>query len=206
MMETSLTYAVTVTGLDEVKAQADSAAKSAELASNSVKGLQSQGVRTMPLVLNALQTVNSLRSSVDNVTKAMETMNPEAMIYALLSMISVATNLMQVMRLLRESTATAAAAQAVLDTLAGAWWLIPLAITAGVAVAQGIRSMQTGGPVQETGVYLLHRGEYVVPSNHVTSYGPIYVTLPGQSGGLDVEGLLRALGPRLAGQIRRAAG
>jgi hypothetical protein len=160
----------------------------------------------MPLVLNALQTVNSLRSSVDNVTKALETMNPEAMIYALLSMISVATNLMQVMRLLRESTATAAAAQAVLDALAGAWWLIPLAITAGVMVAQSIRSMQTGGPVAETGVYLLHRGEYVVPANQVTSYGPIYVSFPNQSGGLDVDGLLRELGPRLVGQIRRATG
>jgi hypothetical protein len=206
MMETSLNYTVAVTGLDQVKAQADSAAKSADLASNSVKGLQSQGVRTMPLVMNALQTVNSLRSSVDNVTKAMETMNPEAMIYALLSMISVATNLMQVMRLLRESTATAAAAQAVLNTLAGAWWLIPLAITAGILVAQSIRSMQTGGPVAETGVYLLHRGEYVVPANQVTSYGPIYVSLPAQPGGLDVDDLLRALGPRLAGQIRRATG
>ena len=204
-METSLTYTVAVTGLDQVKAQADSAARSADLASSSVKGLQSQGIRTMPLVLNALQTVNSLRSSVDNITRAMETMNPEAMIYALLSMISVATNLMQVMRLLRESTATAAAAQAVLDALAGAWWLIPLAITAGAMVAQSIRSMQTGGPVAETGVYLLHRGEYVVPANQVTSYGPI-LSFPNQSGGLDVDGLLRELGPRLVGQIRRATG
>ncbi len=204
-METSLTYTVSVTGLEQVKAQADSAAKSADLASNSVRGLQSQGVRTMPLVMNALQTVNSLHSSVENVTKAMETMNPEAMVYALLSMISVTTNLMQVMRLLRESTVAASAAQAVLDTLAGAWWLIPLAITAGVMVARSLRSMQTGGPVAETGVYLLHRGEYVVPAANVANYGPFYVSLPNSGSRLDVDALLRELGPRLARQVRRAA-
>ena len=199
----SLAYQIQVTGLELVKAQTDSAAKSAELASNSVRTLQGQGLRTMPLVMNALQTVNSLHSSVDNVTRAMETLNPEAAVYAFLSMISVAQNLTQVMRLLRESTATAAAAQAVLNTLAGAWWFIPLAITAGVMVASSLRSMQTGGQVKETGVYLLHRGEYIIPSSQVTSYGPFYVNLQGQPGGLDLDGLLRDLGPRLARQVRR---
>ncbi len=204
-METSLVYTVSVTGLDQVKAQADSAAKSADLASNSVRGLQGEGLRTMPLVMNALQTVNSLHSSVENATKALQTMNPEAMIYALLSMISVATNLMQIMRLLRESTATAAAAQAVLDTLIGAWWLIPLAITAGVMVASSVRSMQTGGLIHETGTYLLHRGEYVVPANNTANYGPFYVSFTGGPQGLDVEGFLRELGPSLTRRIRRTA-
>ena len=205
MMETSLTYTVSVTGLDQVKAQADSAARSADLASNSISALQGQGVRTMPLVMNALQTVTSLHHSVENVTKALQTMNPEAMVYALLSMVSVVTNLMQVMRLLRESTATAAAAQAILDTLTGGWWLIPLAITAGALIASSVRSMQTGGPIQETGIYLLHRGEYVVPTSSVSNYGPFYVSFPESSLRLDMNRFLRELGPRLARQVRRAA-
>jgi hypothetical protein len=199
----SLIYSIQVTGLDLVRAQTDSAARSAELATNSVRMLQGQGLRTMPLVMNALQTVNALRSSVDHATRAVETLNPEAMVYALLGMISVAQNLMQVMRLLRESTVTAAAAQAVLDTLAGAWWLIPLAITAGAMVASSVRSMRTGGEVGETGLYLLHRGEFVVPSSQVTSYGPFYVDLHSESRGPDLDGLLREIGPRLAGQVRR---
>ena len=107
-------------------------------------------------------------------------------------------------RMLRESTGAASAAQAVLATLTGRWWLIPLALAAGAVVYSKIRSMQAGGPVRETGLYVLHRGEYVVPARHLHSYGPIFVSFQRQPReGMDTDEFLRDLGPRLVESLRR---
>jgi hypothetical protein len=121
----------------------------------------------------------------------------------MLDIVHVVMNLTHLMQMLRESTVLASAAQAVLDTLTGAWYLIPLAIAAGAMVAASTRNMQTGGPVKETGVYLLHRGEYVVPSNQVQNYGPFYVNFSKQPRSIDADRFLRDLGPELARQLRR---
>jgi len=116
--------------------------------------------------------------------------------------------------MLKESTGAASAAQAVLATLTGRWWLIPVALAAGALVYSRVKSMQTGGTVQDTGLYLLHRGEEVVPRSivenrnishrHTNSYGPIFVTFQGQpSKGATLEDLLQDLGPRIVQQVRR---
>jgi len=199
-------YRVTVTGLEEAAAAAEAAGRSAAQASNAVNGLQSGASRALPILTTSLRAVNSTRLAVEQTAKALVTMNPEAVLYALLNMASVVTSLTRLMRTLRESTAVASAAQAVLATLTGRWWLIPLALAAGALVYSRVQAMQSGGPVRETGLYVLHRGEYVVPARSVTSYGPIFVTFERQPReGADAEEWLRRLGPRVAEEARRGA-
>ena len=197
----ALVYRVQVTGLDVARAAAESASAGAEAASSSLHGLQYAGAQALPLLTSGLHTVNSMRMGVENLGRALATLNPEAALHALLNMASVASGLSRVMRQLRDSTAIASAAQATLSVLAGGLWLIPLAIAAGALVYQSLRSMQSGGSVGETGAYLLHRGEYVVPANRV-SYGPIYVSLE-QGSNADPDALLRDIGPRIAERLRR---
>jgi len=199
-------YRVTVTGLEEAAAAAEAAGRSAAQASNAVNGLQSGASRALPILTTSLRAVNSTRLAVEQTAKALATMNPEAVLYALLNMASAVTSLTRMMRALRESTAVASAAQAVLAALTGRWWLIPLALAAGALVYSRVQAMQSGGPVGETGLYLLHRGEYVVPARSVTSYGPIFVTFERQPReGADAEEWLRRLGPRVAEEARRGA-
>ena len=198
----ALVYRVQVTGLDVAKAAAESAASGAEAARASLSGLQSVGTSALPLLTSGLHTVNTMRMGVENLSRALTTLNPEAALHALLNMVSAASSLSRVMLQLRESTAAASAAQATLSVLSGSLWLIPLAVAAGAMVYQSLRSMQQGGSVGETGVYLLHRGEYVVPANRV-SYGPIYVNFDAGRGAPDADALVRGLGPRIAERLRR---
>ncbi len=198
----ALVYRIQVTGLDEARAAAESAAVGAEAASNALGGLRSSGAQVLPLLTSGLRTVESMRVGVDNLGRALATLNPEAAVHALLNMASVAAGLGRVMRQLRESTAAASAAQAALSVFSGGLWLVPLAVAAGALVYQSLCSMQVGGPVRETGAYLLHRGEYVVPASRV-SYGPIYVSFE-RGEATDPEALLREVGPRIAERLRRA--
>lgn len=205
-MAMQVEYRVTVTGLEEAAVAAEAAGRSAAQASNAVNGLQSGASRALPILTTSLKAVNSTRLAVEQTAKALATMNPEAALYALLNMASAVTSLSRLMRTLRESTAVASAAQAVLATLTGRWWLIPLALAAGALVYSRVQAMQSGGPVRETGLYVLHRGEYVVPARSVTSYGPIFVTFERQPReGADAEEWLRKLGPRVAEEARRGA-
>ena len=200
MSERTLIYRVQVTGLDVAKVAAESAASGAESARESLSGLQATGAQALPLLSSGLHTVNSVRLGVDNLTRALASLNPESALRALIGMVGAASSLSRVMVQLKESTAAASAAQATLSALSGNLYLIPLAITAGALVYQSLRSMQEGGSIGETGVYLLHRGEYVVPANRV-SYGPIYVSFEGSGG--DVAALVAGLGPRIAERLRR---
>ncbi len=200
MSERALVYRVQVAGLDVAKAAAESAASGAESARQSLSGLQSVGTQALPLLSSGLHTVNTMRVGVENLSRALTSLNPESALHAMLSMVSVASSLSRVMLQLRESTAAASAAQATLSALSGGLYLVPLAIAAGALVYQSLRSMQEGGSVGETGVYLLHRGEYVVPANRV-SYGPIYVSFEGRGG--DADALIGGLGPRIAERLRR---
>jgi hypothetical protein len=199
-------YRVTVTGLEEATAAAEAAGRSAAQASAAVGGLQSGASRALPVLTTSLRAVNSTRLAVEQTAKALATMNPEAVFYALLNMASAVTSIIRLMRTLRESTAVTSAAQAVLAALTGRWWLIPLALAAGALVYSRVQAMQSGGPVRETGLYLLHRGEYVLPTRSVTSYGPIFVTFERQPReGADADEWLRRLGPRVAEEARRGS-
>ncbi|HUV34860.1 MAG TPA: hypothetical protein VMW22_07990 [Candidatus Desulfaltia sp.] len=200
-----LEYNVQVTGLGEAAASANSAAASASQASAALQGVQAQGGGTMATMAMTLRTLNSTRLAVTQTSRAINDLNPVMLLTSFMSMIHVVSNLTSLTRRLRESTAAASAAQAILTTLSGQWWLIPLAIAAGALVYSRIQSMQVGGPVASTGLYLLHRGEYVVPASQ-THLGPIFVTFERQpSSGLEVDQWLRELGPRLEERMRRGS-
>ena len=117
-------------------------------------------------------------------------------------MIQVVNNLTSLTRLLRDSTSSASAAQAVLAGLTGNLYLVPMALAAGALVYSSIKSMQTGGPVDNTGLYLLHRGEYVVPANQ-TSIGPVYITFNNQPTAQRTSQWLDQLGTKIMGELRR---
>ena len=201
----TLVYSVQVLNLAEVQQQADRVAKSADIASRSQRDLQLGTRQSLSLMANGLQIFTTTQHAIMSIQRALREANPEAWVTAFLSLLSVAMNLTQVMRQLQRSTAAAASAQAIVNTLAGAWWLIPLAITAGALIySASMKSFQTGGPVNQTGVYLLHRGEYVVPASQA-NYGPFYISFNRQPSGSDADSFLRELGPRLARSMRRGA-
>ncbi len=198
----TLTYKVQVQGLETAKSQAESAAKSADQATKSLENAKKSSISFYPTLFQIFGVVNNARQAVDQLIDGLKTMNPLLFLSAFINMMQVVNNLTHLMTILKTSTAGASAAQAVLAVLTGNWWIIPLALTAGALIYNQLRSYQTGGPVRETGIYMLHRGEYIIPSNQV-SYGPFNVTFSRQPSGLDVDTFLRELGPRMARDIRR---
>jgi len=98
-------------------------------------------------------------------------------------------------------------AMAVAHALSGpAGW----AILGGAAVALGMwsavqwRSMQYGGIVPETGIYLLHKGETVIPAGGPSySWVNINMTTGPISSEVDVDNLLDAMALRMAQESRR---
>ena len=227
-----LEYEVSVTGLGEAAVTAENASKSAEQASAAMGNAKAQSIGALPVMLMSVRAMNAARLAVEQTSKAITDLDPTAAMYGFLNMMQTVRNLTSLMKMLKDSTGAASAAQAILATLTGRWWLIPLAIAAGALIYAKIKSMQTGGLVKETGPYLLHRGEYVVPAErvvermvpvpveHVTErtaappftpprnirYGPIFITFNRQPReGLDVDGWLRELGPRIVEQTRRGA-
>lgn len=112
-----------------------------------------------------------IRSAIEQMGKAIKTADPWAFVSFISSSLGVLRSTIFVLEMLQKTTALASAATAILDVLTGNWWLIPLALaTAGVIYAASTRSMQTGGMVRETGTYLLHAGELVVPRSQVFNY------------------------------------
>jgi len=105
-----LEYEVSVTGLGEAAITAENASRSAE------------------------QAINAARLAVEQTSKAIEDLDPRAAMYGFLNMMQVVRNLTSLMTMLKESTGAASAAQAILATLTGRWWLIPLALTAGALI------------------------------------------------------------------------
>jgi hypothetical protein len=222
-------YEVSVSGLGEAALAAKEAKDGADQASAALDSTRASSSRTLPILMAGTRTLNATRLAIEQAQKAITTLNPMAAIYAFLNMLQVVSSLTQLMRLLRDSTAAASAAQAILATLTGNWWLIPLAIVAGTLIYSRIRSMQAGGSVPETGVYLLHKGESVVPrerveiektvettnlysirrsdyasTTHVEHYGPIFVTFEKQPrDDIDVDDWLGRLGDRISKRIRR---
>jgi len=212
-----LEYRVSVTGLSEATASAQSAGASAAQAATSMNAAQVQGSRTLPTMLMSVRSMNAARLAVEQTSRAITELDPRAAMYGFLNMIQVVRNLTSLMNTLKTSTGAASAAQAILATLTGRWWLIPLALAAGAVIYSKIKSMQIGGVIPETGPYLLHRGEEVVPAHRVyssrtehfthrssTSMGPIFITFERQPReGLDMDRWLRGLEPRLVEIARR---
>ena len=211
-----LEYEVSVTGLGEAAITAENASRSAEQASVAINNVQTQTSRTLPIMLMGVRSINAARLAVEQTTKAIEDLDPRAAMYGFLNMMQVVRNLTSLMTMLKESTGAASAAHAILATLTGRWWLIPLALTAGALIYAKIKSMQAGGLVLETGPFLLHKGERVIPANRVyetreylssrtvQSFGPIFITFEkAPREGLDLDNWMRELGPRLVAESRR---
>jgi len=195
-------YRVTVTGLDTAQAAATASAESARQAGDALNHVQNQSSSTLPTLMMTVRTVNAARLAITQTSNAITELNPVALMYGFLNMIQVVNNLTSLTRLLKDSAASASAAQAVLAGLTGNWYLIPMALAAGALVYSGIKSMQTGGPVNQTGLYLLHRGEYVVPANQ-TSIGPVYITFNRQPMSRRTGQWLDQLSTRIMGEMRR---
>jgi len=198
-----LEYNVQVTGLDQAQASANSASESANQATAALQNAQAQSSSSLPTMLMTVRAVNATRLAIAQTSRAITDLNPTALMYGFLNMIQVVRNLTVLTRMLKDSTGAAAAAQSILATLTGNWWVIPLALAAGALVYSRIKSMQAGGPVTHTGLYLLHRGEHVVPTQQ-TRLGPVFVTFERQPRNpLEIDQWLRELGPRLAETMRR---
>jgi len=195
-------YKVTVTGLDTAQAAATASAESAQQATTALSSVQTQSSSTLPTLMMTVRTVNAARLAISQTSNAITELNPVALMYGFLNMIQVVNNLTSLTRLLKNSTASASAAQAVLAGLTGNWYLIPMALAAGALVYSSIKSMQTGGPVNQTGLYLLHRGEYVVPANQ-TSIGPVHITFNKQPPTHRTSQWLDQLSTRILGELRR---
>ena len=198
-----LEYNVQVTGLEEAQASANSASESANQAAAALQNAQAMSSSSLPTMLMTMRAVNATRLAITQTTRAITDLNPTALMYGFLNMIQAVRNLTVLTGMLKDSTGAAASAQAILAALTGNWWVIPLALAAGALVYSRIKSMQAGGPVAHTGLYMLHRGEYVVPAQQ-TRLGPIFVTFERQpQSPLEVERWLDELGPRLTERMRR---
>ncbi len=200
-----LEYNVRVTGLEEAQASANSASESANQAAAAMQNVQAMSSGSLPTMLMTMRAVNATRLAITQTTRAITDLDPAALMYGFLNMVQVVRNLTALTGMLKDSTGAAASAQAILAALTGNWWVIPLALAAGALVYSRINSMQVGGPVAHTGLYLLHRGEYVVPAQQ-TRLGPIFVTFERQPGSpLEVDRWLDELGPRLTERMRRGS-
>ncbi len=202
MSVSNLVYMVEIQGLEAAQRQADSAAKSADMATASIEKTEKQGRTLYPVVFNLMGAITNTRQALTQLTEGIREMNPILLLSAFVNMLQVVNNLNNLMRTLQTSTAAAAAAQGVLAALAGNWYLIPLALASGALILSSLKSYQTGGPVTKTGVYMLHQGEYVVPANQV-SYGPIFLNFGSAPRGSDVNRLVRDVGPLIAERLRR---
>lgn len=208
-----LEYNVQITGLEEVQASANSAASSANHASKAIQSAQAQGNSSLPTMIMAIRSANAARLAISQTTRAITDLNPTALMYGFLNMMQVVNNLTSLTRMLKDSTGAAARAQAVLVTLTGNWWLIPVALAAGALVYSRIRSMQSGGEVTYTGLHLLHKGETVLPANRYSKeptifpikqhLGPIFITFDNQPKQDEREDWIQKLGSTLSMQLRR---
>ena len=202
-------FHVSVTGVAEAKAETDAAAISANQATVAMGNTAAQARNTIRPLIMTVRSVNAARLAIQQTSKAITELSPTALMYGFLNMIQVVYNLTSLMGYLKNATGAAASAQAILAVLTARWWLIPLALAAGALVYSRIQSFQAGGYIPETGVYVLHKGEYVVPSRNIAynSFGPIFVSLPtaGLAASLDMREIVRTLGPEIVRKSRRGS-
>ncbi len=197
-------YEVSVSGLEQTQTALQSAKRNADQAKDAIENTKRSSVTFYPILFNVVGAVNNVRQAVNQLLEGIETMNPLLLLSAFLNMVQVVNNLTTLMTALKTSTASAAAAQGILATLTGNWWLIPLAITAGALIYSQIRSMQEGGLVTYTGLHYLHKGETVVPANRY-NFGNIFVSFNDQpKPGQERDKWLENLEDKLAKRTRRA--
>ena len=196
-------YSVKVTGLDEAKAAADSASSSASNAATALSTAKNQSTSMLPTMMMSIRSANAARLAISQTSKAITELNPVAAMYGFLNMIQVVRNLTSLTKMLKDTTGTAAAAQAILATLSGKWWVVPMALAAGAMMHAAIKSMSTGGPVNRTGLYHLHKGEYVVPAQE-TRLGPIFINFDKQPSQMNRNRWMGGLGDRINESMRRA--
>lgn len=159
---------------------------------------------SLPIMLMTVRSMNAARLAIVQTARGIRNLNITNLMYGFLNMIQVVRNLTSLMRILQKSTASAGAAQAILATLTGKWWYIPLALAAGAAMYSVISSLATGGPINQSGLYMLHKGEYVVPANMVNRYGPIFVNVNRVAGDdADYRAMVRGMGTTFALASRR---
>lgn len=196
-------YNVNVTGLDEARAAAETAGTSAKNAAAALTTAKNQGSSSLPTMIMSIRAANAARLAITQTTKAITELNPVAAMYGFLNMIQVVRNLTSLTKMLKETTGSAAAAQAILATLTGNWWVVPMALAAGAVMYSVIKSMSTGGPVHRTGLYQLHKGEYVVPAQE-TRLGPIFISFDKQPSQINRNRWMSGLGGRITETMRRA--
>ena len=209
-----LEYNVQVTGLEEAKVSANAAAESANQASAAMNVAQVQSSSSLPTMIMTMRAANAARLAVSQTSKAVTELNPTALMYGFLNMMQVVNNLTSLTRKLKDSSGAAASAQAILATLTGNWWIIPVALAAGALVYSRVKSMQAGGKVTFTGLHYLHKGEYIVPDRSRTNnriypvkqqLGPIFITFEKQPEPTEREEWLRDLGSHISEQLRRGS-
>jgi hypothetical protein len=209
-----LEYNVQVTGLEEAKVSANAAAESANQASAAMNVAQVQSSSSLPTMIMTMRAANAARLAVSQTSKAVTELNPTALMYGFLNMMQVVNNLTSLTRKLKDSSGAAASAQAILATLTGNWWIIPVALAAGALVYSRVKSMQAGGEVTFTGLHYLHKGEYIVPDRSRTNnriypvkqqLGPIFITFEKQPEPTEREEWLRDLGSHISEQLRRGS-
>lgn len=204
-------YKVVVSGLDQATSAAKSAGESANQASVALNGVRNQSRGSLPALMMSVRSLNATRLAVQQMSRAITELNPTSAMYAFLNMMQVVNNLTSLTRMLKETTGAAGAAQAILATLTGNWYLIPLAIAAGALVYSQVKSMQTGGPVTQTGLHMLHHGEYVIPAQLVRTtqhysnsrIGPVFISFQDQPSRNETNDWLDKVGTRILEQVRR---
>jgi len=233
MESVTLQYNIQVVNVDQTIINLKQAEKTASQTSKALTDTEKRTESTSRTILRGISIFTNLRQTVDYTVKALKEGDPMALLMAFMNLlqtleavkrlqestlkmnivnafssgietiITSVKNLFTWLQSTRAVQAAIAGIQAMIATLSGQWWLVAAAIAAGVAVAAAARSMQMGGPVLATGVYLLHKGEYVVPAETVNRFGPIYVSFAGSPSGFDGATVLREFGADIARKARR---
>jgi hypothetical protein len=234
MESVTLQYNIQIVNVDQTIINLKQAERTASQTSKALTEAEQRTESSSRTILRGISVFTNLRQTVDYTIKGLKEADPMALLMAFMNLLqtlegvkrlqestlkmsivnafssgieTVITSVKSLFTWLQSTRAVQAAIagiQAMIATLSGQWWLVAAAIAAGVAVAAAARSMQMGGPVLATGVYLLHKGEYVVPAETVNRFGPIYVGFTGSPTSFDGASILRQFGAEIARRARRS--
>jgi len=159
---------------------------------NYATGLNSEAVKGLVNVLVALGAVMRVLAVIQSVTTLLE--SQKLTLYAVTAATWLYNKALAVMHALSGPTGWA--------ILGGAM----VASAVAVAWMASQRSMQYGGTVPETGMYMLHKGETVTPEGTEYTNIVINVSTGPISSEMDVENLLDVMALRMAQERRRRGG
>ena len=247
MESVTLQYNIQVVNVDQTIINLKQAERTASETSKTLTDTEKRTESTSRTILRGISIFTNLRQTVDYTIKGLREADPMALLMAFMNLlqtleairklqestlkmsivnafssgietiITSVKNLFNWLQSTRVVQASIAGIHAMIATLSGQWWLVAAAIAAGIAVAATARSMQIGGPILATGVYLLHKGEYIVPAETVnrvsnyyntsmtsTRFGPIYVSFTGSPDRFDKATILSEFGAEIARKARRS--